>query len=105
MNPSESDLHINLLKTDSTREKVDITLFRKTFKNDVLVLQIYVDDIRPAFANATFCKEFSKSMQAKFEISLMGELKFFLGIQINQNSEGMPGIGCHVIKLFCEFDH
>lgn len=38
--------------------------------------------------NATFCKEFSKSMQEEFEMRLMRKLKFFLGIQINQILEG-----------------
>lgn len=67
---------------------MDITLFCKTFKNDILVVQIYVDNIIFGSANASLCKDFAKCMQAEFEMSLMGELKFFLGIQINQRSEG-----------------
>jgi hypothetical protein len=39
--------------------------------------------------NASLCKEFSKLMQDKFEMSMMGELKFFLGIQINQCKDGV----------------
>jgi len=37
--------------------------------------------------NASLCKEFSKSMQDEFEMSMMGELKFFLGIKINQSKD------------------
>jgi len=39
--------------------------------------------------NASLCKEFSKLMQDEFEMSMMGELKFFLGIQINQCKDGV----------------
>jgi hypothetical protein len=49
-----------------------------------LIVQIYVDDIIFGSTNAAICKEFSKTMQAKFEMSMMRKLKFFLGIQINQ---------------------
>jgi hypothetical protein len=44
-----------------------------------------VDDIIFDYANIALCKEFAKSMQAEFEMSLMGECKFFMGIQINQS--------------------
>ena len=54
----------------------------------MLICQIYVDDIIFGTTNAMLGKEFSKSMQAEFEMSMMGELKYFLGIQINQTSEG-----------------
>ena len=47
-------------------------------------MQIYVDDIIFGSTNASLCKEFFKLMQDDFEMSMMGELKFFLGIQINQ---------------------
>jgi hypothetical protein len=77
-----------LLENDFTKGKVDTTLFCKTFKYDILVVQIYVDDIIFGSANASLCKDFAKSMQAKFEMSLMGELKFFLRIQIDQRPEG-----------------
>lgn len=76
-----------LLKNDFTRGKVDTNLFCKSFKNDILIVQIYVDDIIYGSANATLYKDFFKSMQAEFEMILMGELKFFLGIQFNQSSK------------------
>lgn len=52
-------------------------------------MKIYVDSIIFGYANAIICMEFSKSMQAEIETSLMGELKFFMGIQINQSPEGI----------------
>jgi len=47
-------------------------------------VKIYVDDIIFGSTNASLCKEFSKLMDDEFEMSMMRELKFFLGIQINQ---------------------
>jgi len=61
----------------------------RTLEKDILVVQIYVDDIIFGSTNASLCKEFSKLMQGEFEMSMMGELKFFLGIQINQCKNGV----------------
>jgi len=55
----------------------------------ILVVQIYVDDIIFGPTNASLCKEFSKLMRDEFEMSMMGELKFFLGIQVNQCKDGV----------------
>src|SRR4051812_7375456 len=77
-----------LLDNGFTRGQVDKTLFCKTSKKDILICQIYVDDIIFGTSNASLGKEFAKSMQAEFEMSMMGELKYFLGIQINQTSDG-----------------
>ena len=76
-----------LLENDFIRGKVDSTLFCKNIRNDLMICQIYVDDIIFGSTNPSVCQEFSELMQAKFEISLMQEVKFFLGIQINQTSE------------------
>ena len=46
-------------------------------------MSIYVDDIIFGSTKSSPGKEFAKSMQAEFEMSLMGEFKFFLGIQIH----------------------
>lgn len=53
-------------------------------KSDILIVQIYVDDIIFYSANANLCKESSKIMQEEIKMSMMGEFKFFLGIKINQ---------------------
>jgi hypothetical protein len=52
------------------------------------VCQIYVDDIIFGSTNETCCEEFSKVMTKRFEMSMMGELKFFLGFKIKQAKEG-----------------
>ena len=67
---------------------MDTTLFRKSFKNDILICQVYVDDIIFGTANVFLGREFAKSMQVEFEMSMMEELKLFMGIQINQSTEG-----------------
>ena len=69
-----------LIENRFKRGKIDTTLFLKNFDNDLLVVQIYVDDIIFSSTNELFCREFAKLMQAEFEISLMGELNFFLGL-------------------------
>jgi hypothetical protein len=51
-------------------------------------VKIYVDNIIFGSSNASLCKDFAKSMQEELEMSLMGELKFFSRIQINQHLEG-----------------
>src|SRR6266487_6981559 len=54
--------------------QVDNTLFRKTFKNDILIIQIYVDDIIFGSAKLSLFKEFFKIIQEEFEINMKGEL-------------------------------
>ena len=75
-----------LLENGFSRWKVDTTLFIKRKLNDILLVQIYVDDIIFGSTNDSLCKEFSQDMQNEFEMSMMmGELNFFLGLQISQN--------------------
>jgi len=64
--------------------KVDTTLFTKKLGNDLFVLQIYVDDIIFGSTNHDFCEEFGKMMAKEFEMSMIGELSYFLGLQIKQ---------------------
>ena len=66
------------------RWKVDTTLFIKVKGHDILVVQIYVDDIIFDATNESLCQEFSKVMQGEFEISMMGELTFLLGLQVKK---------------------
>jgi hypothetical protein len=65
-------------------EKADPTLFTKTVAKDLFICQIYVDDIIFGSTNKSTCEEFSRIMIQKFEMSMMGELKYFLGFQIKQ---------------------
>src|SRR3954467_11212230 len=60
----------------------DPTLFTRSYNGDFFVCQIYVDDIIFGCTNTEISKEFAKMTSKKYEMSMMGELKFFLGLQI-----------------------
>jgi hypothetical protein len=77
-----------LLKQGFEIGKADPTLFTHKVGNDIFVCQIYVDDIIFGSTNHVYCDEFSRIMTKRFEMSMMGELKFFLGFQIKQMKEG-----------------
>nr|GEV17634.1 hypothetical protein [Tanacetum cinerariifolium] len=68
---------------------IDPTLFITKHRGDILLVQIYVDDIIFGSTNPNLSKRFEKLMHNKFEMSMMGELKFFLGIQIHQSPRGI----------------
>jgi hypothetical protein len=77
-----------LITNDFKVGKADPTLFTKTATKDLFICQIYVDDVIFGSTNKSTCEEFSKIMTQKFEMSMMGELKYFLGFQIKQIHEG-----------------
>jgi hypothetical protein len=77
-----------LLKQGFEIGKADATLFTRKVDGHIFVCQIYVDDIIFGSTNETCCEEFSKVMTKRFEMSMMGELKFFLGFKIKQAKEG-----------------
>ena len=64
-------------------------MFIKSHAHDILVVQVYVDDIIFSATNPSMCEEFLKKMHCEFEMSLMGELTFFLGLQVLQQKEGV----------------
>jgi hypothetical protein len=68
--------------------KADSTLFTRRAGDDLFVCQIYVDDIIFGSTNKACCDEFSQTMVKRFEMSMMGELNFFLGFQVKQLKEG-----------------
>ena len=71
-----------LINNGFERRKVNTTLFRKNYDSQFILVQIYVDDIIFGVTNEPLYEDFSKLMQAEFEMSMTGELKFFLGLQI-----------------------
>ena len=71
-----------LLEKGFSKGKVDTTLFIKKSNHDLLIVQIYIDDIIFGANNYSLYEEFSKLMQGEFEMSMMDELKFFLRLQI-----------------------
>jgi hypothetical protein len=77
-----------LLKKCFEIGKADHTLFTRKQGNDLFVYQIYVDDIIFGSTNQAWVEEFSRIMTKRFEMSMMGELKFFLGFQIKQLKDG-----------------
>ncbi|GKF11295.1 uncharacterized mitochondrial protein-like protein, partial [Tanacetum coccineum] len=68
---------------------VDPTLFTRKAGNDLLLVQIYVDDIIFATTNAALCNDFANQMTTKFKMSMMGQISFFLGLQISQSPRGI----------------
>ena len=68
---------------------MDTTLFIKKKDDDILLVQIYLDDIIFGSTNDSLCKELSLDMQSEFEMSMMGDLNYFLGLQIKQTNEGI----------------
>ena len=82
-------LSLLLLKSGFERGKVDKTLFCKNYESQFLSVQVYMDDIIFGATNEMLCEDFSKLMQIEFEMSMMGELKFFLGLQIKQTPKGI----------------
>ena len=60
--------------------KVDTTFFTKKIGKDLFVLQIDVDDIIFGSTNQDFCAEFGKMMANEFDMSMIGELSYFLGL-------------------------
>jgi hypothetical protein len=68
--------------------KVDSTVFTRKVDNDLFICQIYVDDIIFVSTDQFCCDEFITIMTDRFEMSMMGELKLFLGFQIKQLEDG-----------------
>ncbi|GJS88360.1 retrovirus-related pol polyprotein from transposon TNT 1-94 [Tanacetum coccineum] len=78
-----------LMSKGFTKGTIDPTLFMIRYREDILLVQIYVDDIIFGSTNPKFSKRFKKLMHIRFEMSLIGEMKFFLGLQINQSPRGI----------------
>ncbi|GKB81739.1 retrovirus-related pol polyprotein from transposon TNT 1-94 [Tanacetum coccineum] len=68
---------------------VDPTLFTRRHGGEILLVQVYVDDIIFGSTNPDFSKRFVNIMKNNFEMSMMGELKFFLGLQVHQSPSGI----------------
>nr|GEW73419.1 retrovirus-related Pol polyprotein from transposon TNT 1-94 [Tanacetum cinerariifolium] len=78
-----------LIKHGFTKGIVDPTLFTRRHEGDILLVQVYVDDIIFGSTNLDFSKYFANLMKNNFEMSMMGELKFFLGLQVHQSHRGI----------------
>ncbi|GKF83562.1 retrovirus-related pol polyprotein from transposon TNT 1-94, partial [Tanacetum coccineum] len=78
-----------LLANNFFKGSVDPTLFTRKLGKHILHVQIYVDDIIFASTNHNACHIFSKEMNSKFHMSMMGQMSFFLGLQVSQSPKGI----------------
>ncbi|GJR82938.1 putative ribonuclease H-like domain-containing protein [Tanacetum coccineum] len=76
-----------LLENGFRRGTIDKTLFIKKNKSDIMLVQVYVDDIFFGSTKQSMCTEFKDCMHKRFQMSSMGELTFFLGLQVKQQSD------------------
>nr|GEW90497.1 hypothetical protein [Tanacetum cinerariifolium] len=79
----------NLLESGFQRGKIDQALFIKKQKGDILLVQVYVDDIIFGSTDKELCKAFEKLMKDKFQMISMGELTFFLVLLVKQKDDGI----------------
>jgi hypothetical protein len=68
--------------------KVDQTLFLLRYGKDILIVQVYADDILFGGSSNSLVARFAEDMSRELEMSMMGELQFFLGLKIKQSMEG-----------------
>ncbi|GJR61743.1 retrovirus-related pol polyprotein from transposon TNT 1-94 [Tanacetum coccineum] len=78
-----------LIKHEYNMGMVDNTLFTKKKSSNLIIVQIYVNDIIFGSTCQEICDDFAKIMHDEFEMSMMGELNFFLGLQIKQMKDGI----------------
>ncbi|GKB34726.1 retrovirus-related pol polyprotein from transposon TNT 1-94 [Tanacetum coccineum] len=78
-----------LISNDFSKGLVDPTLFIRREGKELLLVQIYVDDIIFAASTPELCDLFTKIMCSKFKMSMMGKISFFLGLQISQSPRGI----------------
>ncbi|GAA0161970.1 transmembrane signal receptor [Lithospermum erythrorhizon] len=82
-------LTVFLLKNGYIRGSVDNTLFIRKEKGNIMVTQIYVDNIVFGGVSDQMVKQFVQQIEGEFEMSMVGEMKYLLGIQINQMKDSI----------------
>ncbi|GJR76712.1 putative ribonuclease H-like domain-containing protein [Tanacetum coccineum] len=93
-----------LLENGFRRGTIDKTLFIKKNKSDIMLVQVYVDDIIFGSTKKSMCTEFEEVMHKRFQMSSMGELTFFLG-QVKQQPDGIfISQDKYVVDIFKKFD-
>nr|GEU36166.1 retrovirus-related Pol polyprotein from transposon TNT 1-94 [Tanacetum cinerariifolium] len=78
-----------LINHEYTMGLIDNTLFTKKRNSHIIIVQIYMDDIIFGSTYQELCDDFSKILDDEFQMSIMGELNFFLGLQIKQLEDGI----------------
>nr|GFA21073.1 copia protein [Tanacetum cinerariifolium] len=84
-----NELSMFLLQNHFFKGTIDPTLFIRHFDDEILVVQVYVDDIIFGSTHRKYTHLFSDLMKSRFEMSMMGEITFFLGLQVNQSPCGI----------------
>nr|GEX27238.1 hypothetical protein [Tanacetum cinerariifolium] len=74
---------------DFSKGAVDPTLFTRKTDKHILLVQIYVDDIIFTSTDPKACDMFSNEMSLRFQMSMMGQMSFFLGLQVSQSLGGI----------------
>nr|GEV23264.1 hypothetical protein [Tanacetum cinerariifolium] len=78
-----------LVQSGYRRGLIDKTLFIKKDKKDIMLVQVYVDDIIFGSTKKSWCDEFKALMKSRIQMSTMGELTLFLGLQVKQKEDGI----------------
>ncbi|GKC10116.1 putative ribonuclease H-like domain-containing protein, partial [Tanacetum coccineum] len=71
------------------RGTIDKTLFIKKDRSDILLVQVYVDDIIFGSTKKSLCVKFEQMMHKRFHMISIGELTFLLGLQVQQKEDGI----------------
>nr|GEU90310.1 copia protein [Tanacetum cinerariifolium] len=94
-----------LLDNRFRRGTIDKTFFIKHIKDDILLVQVYVDDIIFGSTKRSLSIEFEQLMHKRFQMSYIRELTFFLGLQVEQQKDGIflshDKYVCDILKKFC----
>ncbi|GJR69238.1 putative ribonuclease H-like domain-containing protein [Tanacetum coccineum] len=94
-----------LIKNGFRRGTIDKTLFIKKDKDDILLVQVYVKDIIFRSTKKSLCVEFEGLMHKRFQMSFIGELTFFLGLQVHQKEDGIfISQDIYVAEILKKFD-
>ncbi|GJT41648.1 putative ribonuclease H-like domain-containing protein [Tanacetum coccineum] len=78
-----------LLDNGFHKGQIDKTLFIKRLNGDILLVQVYVDDIIFSLTKKSLCDEFEQIMHNRLQMSSMGELTFFFSLQVKQKEDGI----------------
>ena len=78
-----------LLQQNFKKRNADSNLYIKQDNDNILIIEVYVDDIIFGSDVDSLSQQFSKDMQKEFEMSFLDELTFFLGLQISQRTKGI----------------
>ena len=75
--------------TDSRKEALTSNLYVKVDEDKLTIIEVYVDDIIFGSNDDRLSKDFATKMQSEFEMSMLGQLTYFLGLQISQQDKGI----------------